>query len=233
MRSGWIDLPDKSKSVLLDVYRRLLARYGRQHWWPGESKLEIIVGAILTQSTSWRSVERAIGNLKSASYLSLKGLRDIAEDELAVIIKPAGFFNAKARKIKAFVSHLWYYYDGDLESLLSKETAELRAELLSVHGIGEETADDIIVYAAGKPSFVTDSYTRRVVKRLGLAPNTDSYRAYQNLFHESLPHDAALYNEYHALLDEHAKTTCKPEPLCGACCLLDICPTGRERVGEL
>ena len=213
-------------SRLIEVYSRLHSCYGPQHWWPGESKLEVILGAILTQATAWSNVEKALANLKAAGLVSTRALMDVPEDTLASVIRPSGFFRAKAKKVKAFVSYLWRVHDGDLESLLSRETVELREELLTIHGIGEETADDILLYAAAKPSFVIDSYTRRVLKRLQMAPVEDSYRSYQALFHRNLSPDAALYNEYHALLDRHAKETCRKEPLCQRCSLLDLCPTG-------
>ena len=214
------------EATLLRIYRRLYQRYGPQHWWPGDSRLEIVLGAILTQRAAWTNVEKALSNLKTAGLLSIATLGSIPEAELATLLKPSGYFNAKARKVKAFISHLWDNYDGDLEAFLSRDATGLRVELLSIHGIGEETADDILLYAAVKPSFVIDSYTRRIFTRLGLAPGDQSYAAFQELFHRVLPADAALYNEYHALLDRHAKETCKVQPLCRGCCLLELCPTG-------
>lgn len=215
--------------MLLEVYNRLLARYGPQNWWPGESAFEVMVGAILTQAATWRQVERTIGQLKAEGLFSLEGLRDISEERLALLLRPCGYFNAKARKLKALINHIWERYGGDLGRLLAQPLPDLRDELLSIYGVGEETADDIVLYAAGKPSFVVDAYTRRILKRLGLAPERESYRAYQELFHGSLPRDARLFNEYHALLVRHGKTTCRAEPLCGGCCLLEMCPTGRGR----
>ncbi len=219
-----------AKGRFLEIYRRLYDSYGPQHWWPGETRLEIILGAILTQATSWTNVEKALVNLKSGGLLSTEALRDIPETDLAAVIRPSGYFNAKARKVKAFMDHLWDRYGGDLDSLLSQETSVLRGDLLAIHGIGDETADDILLYAAEKPSFVIDGYTRRVLKRLRLAPESESYVAYQRLFHEALPHDPSLYNEYHALLDRHAKEMCKKDPICDGCCLLELCHTGQGRV---
>ena len=212
---------------LMEIYHRLYERYGPQHWWPADSPLEVVLGAVLTQAAAWGNVEKALANLKVADLLSTRALRDIPEGELAVMLKPSGYFNAKARKVKVFINHLWDNYDGDLEALLSRDTLELREELLSIHGIGDETADDILLYAATKPSFVVDAYTRRILKRLGLAPDRESYQAHQGLFHRNLPEDVSLYNEYHALLDRHAKETCKKEPLCQGCCLLELCPQGK------
>ena len=189
----------------------------------------MVLGAILTQSVAWRGVERALANLKEAGCTSIEALQAISEGDLAQLLRPSGYFNAKARKVKAFVSHLWDRHAGDLDAMLSKDALELRAELLSIYGIGEETADDIVLYAAGQPYFVIDSYTRRIMQRLRIAPTTNSYASHQAVFHDSLPADAGLFNEYHALLDQHAKAACRKEPLCSSCCLLNLCPTGAER----
>ena len=213
-------------NTLLEIYNRLFKEYGPQHWWPAETPLEVILGAILTQSVAWTGAERALNNLKRAECVSLQTLRDISEAELATLIRPSGYFNAKAKKVKAFVHHLWDNYDGDLASMLSRDLADLRPELLSIHGIGKETADDIVLYAAGQPSFVIDSYTRRVVQRLGLDPLEESYGSYQSLFNDGLPAEPELFKEYHALLDQHAKVTCRKKPQCAGCCLLDMCPAG-------
>ncbi|MDE2860427.1 MAG: hypothetical protein OYI31_02605 [Chloroflexota bacterium] len=212
---------------LMDVYHRLLARYGPQDWWPGDSPFEVIVGAILTQSAGWTGVERAIDNLKAAGVLSPAGLRAVPIEELAVLIRPSVYFNAKSRKLKAFVEHLGECYDDDLDAMFQQDVDRLRRELLSIHGIGEETADDIVLYAAGKPMFVIDAYTRRIMGRLGITPPTERYDAYQSMFMDSLPRDTALFNEYHALLDRHAVEACrKRSPLCESCCLLAVCETG-------
>ena len=215
-------------SVLPEVFDRLYRQYGPQHWWPGDSPLEVILGAILTQFTAWTNVEKALTNLKNAGVMSIEALRDIPGECLAVLLRPSGTFNTKARKVKALINYLSENHGGDLGSLLSREPAVLRRELLSIYGIGEETADDILIYAAGAPFFVIDAYTRRIVQRLGLAPEQQSYHAYQNLFHRHLPRDATLYNEYHALLDRHAKETCRVRPLCAGCCLVELCPTGQS-----
>ena len=220
--------PDRDHP-LLTIFHRLLEAYGPQGWWPADTKLEMVLGAILTQSVAWRGVERALANLEEAGCTSVEALHATPEMDLAKLLRPSGYFNAKARKVKAFVSHLWDRYDGDLDAMLSKDTAQLRAELLSIYGIGEETADDIVLYAAGQPSFVIDSYTRRIMQRLRISPTTNSYAAHQAVFHDSLPPDAELFNEYHALLDHHAKASCRKKPLCSSCCLLDLCPTGTER----
>ena len=216
------------ESVLWEIYQRLYRAYGHQGWWPGDGAFDVAVGAILTQATAWINVERAINNMKQAGCWSLRAIHEVPAEELASIIRPSGYFNAKARKLKAFAKYLVEGYDGDLPAFLSQELGPLRQELLSIHGIGQETADDILVYAAGKPSFVIDSYTRRIVQRVGLFPQNSKagYQAYQEMFHENLNRDVSLFNEYHALLDRHGKVTCAKVPLCSGCCLKDICATG-------
>ena len=218
-------------SLLSEVYNRLLDRYGPQGWWPAESAFEVIVGAVLTQSTAWVNVEKALASMRDKGCWSFEAIAEMPTDELAGVIRSSGYFNAKARKLQAFSRHVLGNYGGVLDEMFAMDTTDLRRELISIHGIGEETADDIIVYAAGKPSFVMDSYTRRIVDRMGLTPDgrNPGYRSYQSLFQDNLAADTALFNEYHALLDHHAKATCtKREPRCRECCLADLCPTGRE-----
>ena len=218
---------------LLDIYKRLFRHYGPQHWWPGDSAFEVIIGAILTQATSWNGVSKAIFNLKAQDLMNPNALRIVGQEELAGLIKPSVYFNAKAQKVKAFVQHLGEHYDDDLEAFLKRDAHHLRHELLSIYGIGEETADDIVLYAAAKPIFVIDAYTRRILDRLELIPTRDTYGSYQSIFMDNLPHDTGLFNEYHALLDSHAAETCrKKRPSCGECCLLDICPTGTRITAE-
>ncbi len=214
--------------MLEDVYQRLYRAYGPQGWWPGDGPLDVVIGAILTQSAAWANVERAIAQLKETDCWSLEAIHQRPVDELAQIVRSSGYFNAKARKLKAFAAHVANNYAGGLAEFLGKDPAQLREELLSIHGIGPETADDIMVYAAGWPSFVIDAYTRRTIDRMGLmAPEwRGGYDDYQQLFHRNLPKDAALFNEYHALLDQHGKTVCVKAPRCSGCCLRDICATG-------
>ena len=221
-----------SKSIgdtLMDYYRKLYDHYGPQGWWPGDGPLETIVGAILTQFTSWRNVERALANLKNADCMSAEALRDVPTDELALLIRPSGAFNQKTRRLKAFIQRLWDTCNGSLDAMLSQEPETLRQELLSIHGIGPETADDIMLYAAEQPYFVIDSYTIRVLERWGIHPDRPTYDGYQRLFHENLPRDAHLYNEYHALFDRHAKELCRPRPACPQCFLRDQCPAATLR----
>ena len=217
----------KLPRLLTEVYDRLYAAYGPQGWWPGDGPFETIVGAVLTQNTAWTNVDKALVNLRAAGCMTPEAMREIAEEDLASLIRPSGYFNTKARKLKAVVEHL-VRYDYDLTRWRDREAKELRAELLSVYGIGPETADDIVLYVADLPTFVMDTYTQRIVDRLGLTPARRTYDAYQALFEASLPTEAPLFNEYHALLDLHAKDVCtKRNPRCDACCLQDICPTGK------
>lgn len=209
--------------VLQNIYHNLMARYGPQHWWPALEPFEVIVGAILTQSTAWTNVEKAISNLKAAGALSAEDLRQLPHSEVASLIRPSGYYNVKALKLKAFAHWLGDYYDDDLNKLFTGKTDHLRQQLLAVYGIGEETADSILLYAANQPIFVIDAYTRRIISRLGLAPANNSYTAYQALFMDNLPPDTGLFNEYHALLVCLGKNICRPRPLCRQCCLNDTC----------
>lgn len=209
--------------TLLDVYQRLMACYGAQYWWPALEPFEVMVGAILTQSAAWSNVEKAITNLKQAGVLSPSALRQLSLTEVAALIRPCGYYNAKARKLKSLAHWLGQRYEDNLDKLFAQDMAPLREQLLSVYGIGEETADSIILYAAAKPIFVIDAYTRRILSRLGLAASHHSYGALQSLFRDNLPHDTRLFNEYHALLVCLGKDVCRRHPLCPRCCLKDMC----------
>ncbi len=218
---------------LMDIYRRLLDAYGPQGWWPGDSRFEMIAGAILTQSAAWRNVELALANLRAAGIDDWPAVHHMEVDALATLVRPSGYFNAKARKLKAFASHVCEGYDGNLDAMFAADTETLRRELLGIHGVGPETADDILVYAAGKPSFVIDAYTIRIMRRLGVTPESgNGYDAWQAMFHADVPCDVRVHNEYHALLDRHHKEACvKNSPRCGECCLREVCATGREWTG--
>ncbi|MFQ5472485.1 MAG: endonuclease III domain-containing protein [Dehalococcoidia bacterium] len=216
---------------LVDVYERLLERFGPQGWWPGDGPFEIIVGAILTQAAAWTNVEKALVNLKSAGVLSPEGVGSMPEDELASLVRPSGYYNAKARKLKAFVELLGREYGGDLDRMLDCPAEVLRQRLLSTYGIGPETADSILLYAAGLPVFVVDAYTRGVFTRLGVAPERDTYEAWQALFMSALPAKSTLFNEYHALIVRLGKEFCRKAPECGECPLIDVCATGRASAG--
>ena len=216
---------------LMDIYYRFYTAYGPQHWWPGDGPFEVITGAILTQSAAWTNVELALADMKSAGCWSLKAVHMLPQDELAVLVRSSGYYNVKARKLKAFAAHVMINYQGILDLFLAKPPAILREELLLIYGIGEETADDIMVYAAGQPSFVIDTYTRRIMDRMGIIPDTvrSKYADYQAVFHANIPNEIQFYNEFHALWDHHAKKVCtKVAPRCEDCCLLDICPTGQQ-----
>ena len=161
---------DPMAAGLMDIYERFYAAYGPQHWWPGDGPFEVIAGAILTQSAAWANVVLALTNMRAAGCWSLKAVHQLPVEELAELVRSSGYFNAKARKLKAFAAHVATNYQGDLDRFLARPMVPLREELLSIHGIGEETADDILVYAAGKPSFVIDTYTRRIMDRMGMTP---------------------------------------------------------------
>jgi endonuclease-3 related protein len=215
-----------AKKRLEEVYTRLLDCYGPQYWWPGEEPFEVMVGAVLTQSVAWKTVETAITALKNAGALSPAVLRDMELEEIAGLIRPTVYYNVKARKLKALVEWFLESCNGDIAVMRKKERDALRNELLAIWGIGEETADSIVLYAAEKPSFVIDAYTRRIIDRIGLKPGGDRYADYRALFTRSLPSDTAMYNEYHALLVRHGKDVCRPKPLCDGCFIRDVCRTG-------
>lgn len=209
--------------ALSEIYRRLFATYGPQYWWPAEEPFEVMVGAILTQSAAWVNVEKAIANLKAAGALSPRALRQLSLTETATLIHPSGYYNAKARKLKALAWWLGETYHDDLKRMSETGTEKLRQELLAVYGVGPETADSIILYVVKQPIFVIDAYTRRIVSRIGLAPADDSYCAFQSLFMANLPQNASLFNEYHALLVCLGKNVCRTHPRCSDCCLRSLC----------
>ncbi len=221
----------RATSFLVEMYDLLFQRYGPQGWWPADSRFEMMVGAVLTQSVAWTNVEQAIGNLKSARKLTPEMIRSMSQEELATLVYPSGYYNTKARKLKALAEYLGSQWGDDINAMARGELAKLREDLLAVHGIGEETADDILLYALGKPVFVVDTFTRRLVDRLGLTPEEDQYLAYQELFLEWVEPDAGTYGEYHALIVRHTKEVClKTMPLCTGCVLLEACPTGRGEI---
>ena len=213
-------LPRRSAATartLSRFYDDLLAHFGSQHWWPGETPLEIAVGAILTQNTNWSNVEKAIARLRGAGALDWAVLRDLPEGRLADLIRPAGYYNVKSRRLKHFVEWLWTHHGGDLDALRRRPLGELRADLLAIHGIGPETADSILLYALGFPTFVVDAYTRRLLGRHGLLPGDGDYEAVKSLFETHIPPDVAVYNEYHALIVATAKAHCRTRARCEGC----------------
>ena len=225
---------DDRAAVLTEIYRRLLDAYGPQGWWPGDSRFEMIAGAILTQAAAWRNVELALANLRMAGIDDWPAVHRIDIDALAELVRPSGYYNVKARKLKAFAAHVCVEYGGSLDAMFAADTDTLRRELLSIYGVGPETADDILLYAAGKPSFVIDAYTIRIMERVGLTPpGRADYAGWQDMFHAALAAEVAMYNEYHALLDRHHKEACtKNAPRCNACCLQDVCATGRRTLPQ-
>ncbi len=208
---------------LLDIYERLFQRFGPQGWWPADEPFEVIVGAILTQNTSWRNVERAIENLKEEGLLNPAGILRSREERLQECLRPSGYFRVKGQRLREFSGFLTEGYGGTLQALFALPKERLRMALLDVKGIGEETADSIILYAAEKPSFVVDAYTKRILSRLGLMEATAAYRDVKRFFEDALPVDLELYQEYHALLVKLAKSHCVKTPRCDGCPLNEIC----------
>ena len=211
--------------TLLDIYQQLLSHYGPQHWWPAEEPFEVIVGAILTQSTAWTNVEKSIAGLKMAGALSPSALRELPDEELAGLIHSCGYYNMKAVKLKSFAAWFGRRFNDSLPKMELEDLHSLRVELLSIYGVGEETADSILLYACNKPIFVIDAYTRRIVDRLGFHIAGRHYADYQKLFMSNLPLNVPIFNEYHALLVALGKNSCrKTRPFCEKCCVKRICP---------
>ena len=208
---------------LLTIYQTLLNHYGPQHWWPADSPFEVIVGAYLTQNTNWNNVEKAIVNLKQERALSYQAILTLTNQELEQLIRPAGFFRQKAERLKFFSQHLEQTYQGNLSKLCNQDTTSLRSELLSLKGIGPETADSILLYAGNHLSFVVDAYTRRTFSRIGILTGTESYEQIRSTFMTALPADKQLYNEYHALIVNHCKSHCTKSPKCLDCPCFHIC----------
>ena len=215
------DVPNSTAQGLMEMFHLLLDHFGAQAWWPGETELEVMVGAVLTQNTNWRNVEKAIENLKRRNLLSLHRLHAIPIDELAQEIRPAGYFNIKAKRMKNLSRFIVEQYDNDLSMFLQDETATLREGLLSVKGVGPETADSILLYAARRPVFVVDTYTHRILYRHGMIDEQASYHELQALFVDHLPDDPSLFNEFHALIVQTGKHYCRRKPLCHLCPLKD------------
>ncbi|MDH4133816.1 MAG: endonuclease [Gammaproteobacteria bacterium] len=214
------------KRRLRAVYRRLHAAHGPQHWWPGDTVFEIMAGAVLTQNTAWTNVEKAIANLKRAKALSPGSIARATHRELAGWLKPSGYFNIKAKRLRAFC--VWLLAQGGARRLARWSTPKLREALLSVHGIGPETADDILLYAFQRPVFVIDAYTRRLFGRLGVVRGDEPYEVLRGEIEKRLGADVPLFNEYHALIVAHAKDVCRPKPRCGHCALGSLCPSRSE-----
>lgn len=206
---------------LLDIYQRLDQYFGPLNWWPAENRFEVIVGAVLTQNTNWKNVEKSIDTLKRANLLSFDALLHMSVEQLANLIRSSGYYNLKARRLKNLLEMIAQEYDADLTLFFSQQTSTAREALLQVKGIGPETADSILLYAGEHPTFVIDAYTHRILSRHHLVPESCDYQTMYDLFMENLDHDVAMFNQYHALMVKTAKRFCKKrEPLC------DECPLG-------
>ncbi|ADQ04071.1 HhH-GPD family protein [Caldicellulosiruptor owensensis OL] len=216
--------PDISQ-FLYNIYNKLYEFWGPQNWWPAETKFEMVIGAILAQNISWNSAEKAICNLKRANILSVEGILQTPDEKLAELIKPAGYYNQKAKRLKEFCNFLKREFNSDLEKLFALDISSLRKALLSQKGIGFETADSIILYGAEKPIFVVDSYTKRLFYRLGLIESEKiSYSDLQAIIMAKLTPQTKFFNEFHALIVKHCKEICKSKkPICNKCCLRLIC----------
>ncbi|MBW1681268.1 MAG: endonuclease III domain-containing protein [Deltaproteobacteria bacterium] len=202
---------------LMEMFERMSAHFGPCNWWPADSPLEMMAGAVLTQNTNWQNVEKALENLKKARWLSLQTLHRLTERELAGAIRPAGYYNIKAGRLKNLVRFIVERYGTDLSAFLEEDTETLREGLLSVKGIGPETADSILLYAAGRPVFVVDAYTHRILARHEMAEEQSTYHELQSLFMDHLPPDPGLFNEFHALIVRVGKTYCRKKADCGRC----------------
>jgi len=199
------------------IYDSLLDRFGHQHWWPGETPFEIIVGAILTQNTNWTNVEKALNNLKAVKALDPQVLYHMPPEDLAEHIRPAGYFRVKTKRLRNFLAWLFGACNGQLDNMAQRCTVDLREEILAINGIGPETADSILLYALDRPVFVVDAYTARIAVRHGLIEAPFGYDDLQALFQSNCPEDVQLFNEYHALLVRAGKENCRPKPLCETC----------------
>jgi endonuclease-3 related protein len=209
---------------LREVYVRLRRAYGHARWWPARTSFEVCVGAILTQNTSWSNVEKALHRVRAAGLLSFRKMSALTPARLASLVRASGTYKVKGRRLAAFLRFLGTEYGGRVSRMSREKPSDLRAKLLTVNGIGPETADSVVLYAAGLPMFVVDAYTRRAFTRLGLLRGTETYDEIQRFFMERLPRDAALFNDYHAQIVRLAKETCRTRPLCARCPLEDLCP---------
>lgn len=207
-----------TQNKLSRIYKKLYKAFGRQYWWPAKTKLEVIIGAMLTQNTSWSNVEKAISSLRGNNFLSFKKLYNAQHNEIAKLIKPAGYFNIKAKRLKNLLEFMQKNYKGNLNRMNQVKACKLREELLAVNGVGPETADSILLYALEMPVFVVDAYTRRIFSRLKMLPRQASYEDTQKLFTDNLSKNERLFNEYHALIVKLGKDYCrKNKPRCQEC----------------
>ncbi len=209
---------------LSDIYRRLYRHFGHRNWWPGDSRLEICIGAVLTQNTNWGNVEKAISNLKAEGLIDRDRLLSLSTDRLAELIRPAGYYNVKAGRLRNLLIFLSGHGGNDGKNFEALGDAEFREKLLEVNGVGRETADSILLYAFERPFFVIDAYTRRIFSRLGFSDPKAGYEELQGMFMRSIPEDVALYNDYHAQIVALGHHFCRPKPLCMECPLQSVCP---------
>lgn len=222
---------DSNSHILQQIYDQLWTTFGPQHWWPGDTAFEVVIGAILTQNTNWRNVERALANLKDHAVLNPQALRRMPSARLAELIRPAGYYNVKATRIRNFLQFFFENYQGQFETMEEVPTPRLRSEILAVNGIGPETADSILLYALNRKKFVVDAYTKRILFRHGIVDDSATYEEMQRLFEESLPSDRQLFNEYHALIVRTGKDYCRPSPRCDQCPLKEIAYNLDNRCG--
>ncbi len=213
--------------TLREVYERLFSAFGPQHWWPGESPFEVMVGAVLVQNTAWKNVEKAIHNLRQADLLEPGRLYELPLAQLEELIRPAGYFRIKAKRLRHLLKFLVEQYDASVEAMFQTDRRALREQLLAVHGIGPETADSILLYAGGMPVFVVDTYTHRMMARHGWVDFETDYHSLQEHFDCNLGEDAALYNEFHALIVRLGHLHCRKTPQCEGCPLAELLPDGR------
>lgn len=203
--------------ALLDIYNLLFSHYGPQHWWPAESPFEMAVGAILVQNTNWNNAEKAIANLIEAEVLDCESICALNLSELERLVRPSGFFRQKAERLKLFCMHLREFHQGKVDVIAGQPLSIARTELLSLKGVGPETADSMLLYAGQQLSFVVDAYTNRLFQRLGILTGSEKYEQVRALFMDGLPSDVVLYNEYHGLIVNHCKEFCRKKPLCVGC----------------
>ncbi|PLY07921.1 MAG: endonuclease [Desulfuromonas sp.] len=214
-----------TRPTFQQVYQQLFDHFGPQHWWPAKSPFEVVIGAILTQNTAWSNVEKAIDNLRESGHLTAQALNGISQQELEPLIQPSGFFRQKSARLKKLAALLVEQHQGEIERFCHGDLEEARQRLLTLKGIGPETADSILLYACERPSFVVDAYTRRLFSRLRLLRGDEDYAHIRQRFMDNLPEDTHLFNEYHALIVAHCKRHCrKRKPECPACPLLKLCP---------
>jgi endonuclease III related protein len=208
---------ERRRRLVKKVFAQLFAALGPRHWWPADSPFEVIVGAILTQNTAWKNVKQAIAKLREHDLLTLRAINDLSHDVLAPLIRSSGYYNQKAKKLKGFCAHLQTHWQGELDDFLGQDMEKLRRELLSLHGIGPETADSIVLYAAHQPSFVVDTYTYRIFSRHAWVPEGICYEDLRAFFMEATEPDVAMFQEYHALLVRAGHLYCRRQPVCDAC----------------